>query len=133
MEAQSFEILRLPRVYWDHESSKRWLAVWVALFLSGASVLGWIAAGLWLCWVIYRMRMPAQSLRLTETHLSVSDTGLELTRGEVEEIYPSTKGLTIAWRRKGVARYTDIREMHFAEAVWAQARAALLKWGNTRA
>jgi hypothetical protein len=103
----------------------------MVVFLGSASFLGWIAAGIWLCWVIYRMRMPAQSLRLTETHLSVSD-GFELTRGEVEEIHPSTKGLTIAWRRKGVARYTDIQETYFAESVWAQARTALLNWGNAK-
>ncbi len=109
-----------------------WLGVWFGLYLSSASFLGWIAAGIWLCWVIYRMRMPAQSLRLTETHLSASDSGLELARGEVEEIYPSSKGLTIAWRKKGVAHYTDIPENHFAEDVWAQARAALLKWGNAK-
>ncbi|GEP42930.1 hypothetical protein BGE01nite_22210 [Brevifollis gellanilyticus] len=95
-------------------------------------VLGLVVLGIWLAWAIYRLRRSAHHLRLTETQLSLSNTGLNLQRHEVEEIYPAPKGLTIAWRRKGVARYSDILENHFAESVWAQARAALLQWGNAR-
>lgn len=130
MNDQTFELLRLPRVNWDRRVVV-WLGIWFAL-ADRMRVLGLVVLGIWLAWAIYRLRRSTQHLRLTKTQLSLSNSGLTLQREEVEEIYPSPKGVTIAWRRKGVARYTDIPENHFAENVWAQARAALLKWGNAK-
>lgn len=130
MNNSSFQMLRLPREYW----SKRHLWAGVGLVLGSSQSrtlpLGLIVLGMWAVWLLYRIQRPVRTLQLTESELGISGTSLLIRRREVEEVSPSSKGLTIAWRRNGIARYTEIKEMHFTEDVWSRARGILLAWGK---
>jgi hypothetical protein len=128
MEAQTFEMRRLPQFRYPNLF---W--IWLGLAMSRNSVLSWCAVALLAGWVIYRLRGPAPVFILSETEIGPSGGKHLIPRHEVEEIYPSTHGLTVAWKRNGVPRYSEVHAVAFDEEVWWRARAALLIWGNREA
>ena len=127
MELQTFQMRRLPR--FRDPNTKGLLLIWLGLAMSRNSVLSWCALALLAGWVIYRLRGPAPVFILSEAAIGPPGGKRSIPRHEVEEIYPSTHGLTVAWKRNGVPRYAEIHAVAFDEEVWWRARAALLAWG----
>ncbi len=125
MEPQTFEMRRLPRL---RDPNLFW--IWAGLALARNSILSWCTLALLAGWVIYRLRGPAPIFLLSENEIRLPGSKHSIPRHEVEEIYPSTQGLTVAWKRNGVPRYSEIHAVAFDEEVWWRARAALLAWGN---
>lgn len=128
MEAQTFEMRRLPRF---RNTNLLW--IWAGLAMARNSILSWCALALLAGWVIYRLRAPAPVFIMSETAIGPPGGKHSIPRHEVEEIYPSPHGLTVAWKRNGVPRYSEIHAVAFDEEVWWRARRALLAWGNREA
>lgn len=109
---------------------------WALIFLVGCflmqdSAAGFFATvgiltliGLWL-W----LRRPG-CLRVEPSGITFPG-GLFIPAAEIEEISPSPAGWLIAFKRRGVMRFVEVREADFDDAQWPRVRAAFRAWPDT--
>lgn len=129
---QTFELKRL--------SELKNPSVWIWLFyLAFLAFKHWLLAlaivGLVVIYVFWRLRSPAECLRLSDAEMHVGlgwGRFIRIDKHLVEEVSPASKGVIIAWKKSGVPRYTELRSSWFEKAAWQRAYPALLSWGATK-
>lgn len=92
--------------------------------------------GLVLVYRFWRLRRPADCLQLSDHEICIPAgwfQTLKISKRQVEEVSPSSKGVIIAWKKAGVPHYTPVSSGWFEDAVWRRACPALLAWGHVRA
>lgn len=130
---QSFELRRFPN---PRDPLFKIALVYLALI----SLRHWLFAlgvvSLVLIYIYWRLRLPADCLRLSEGEIRVQ-AGLfqriKIQKDQVEEVSPASKGVIIAWKKDGVPHYTPVKSSWFENVVWRKACPALLAWGTAQA
>jgi hypothetical protein len=80
---------------------------------------------------IWKLRGPALVIAISNDQISGKTSllkSLQISKNQIHDISPSSKGLIISWQTRGVAHYTEIYASWFEDETWKQISLALNSW-----